>query len=239
MPYNWKFYKVLGTSVTTVSNISFDQRLKGALVQSLCRKKPDDSEQVSYIRGGTIKGKTTETFSSLIGLNALNVLYYPYALIQLIKTSLFAGLDGAPLTNKFGKTIPDTNYLRIAAKGFIQGLFIIPEFLFFSLAKIGDLVGTLLEKISTLTTEKPNTNNTQVAPAPQITPKEDNNGPKLRRPLSRLSVVTFRAARNELDYTFAKKTNKVAQDITIELMPTPVQIQMMAEPEDEVYKVQP
>lgn len=66
----------------------------------------------------------------------LNVLYYPYALIQLIKTSLFAGLDGAPLTNKFGKTIPDTNYLRIAAKGFIQSLFIIPEFLFFSLAKI-------------------------------------------------------------------------------------------------------
>ena len=236
MPYNWKFYKVVGTSVTTISNISFDQRLKGALVQSLCRKKPEDSEQVSYIRGGTIKGKTTETFSSLIGLNVFNVLYYPYALIQLIKASIYAGLDGAPLSNKFGKIIPDTNYLRIAAKGFVQSLFIIPEFLFFSLAKIGDLVGTLLEKISALAIEKPNTNNAQTAHTSQVAPTES---PRLRNPLSRLSIVTPRAARNEVDYSLAKKTNKVSQDIAIELMPTPVQIQLVAEPEDEVFKARP
>ena len=57
MPYNIRFYKMVGTSITTHSDMSFAIRLKTALVQSLARQKPKQNLLTSFLTGQVLDKK--------------------------------------------------------------------------------------------------------------------------------------------------------------------------------------
>ncbi|MDR3442463.1 MAG: hypothetical protein P4L65_05550 [Legionella sp.] len=149
MPYNSKFYNLVGSSVTTTSAISWDVRIKAALVQSLCRTKPEGELLSSFLSNGTSPTKNNRkgTFGNIIGFDSINPFYFPYAALQVTKACIFAALDGAPFKNNVSKVLTDDNNLRIAAKAIVQAIFIIPEAIAYAAAKVGDFVGKGLEPV--------------------------------------------------------------------------------------------
>lgn len=147
MPYNSKFYNLVGSSVTTTSAISWDVRIKAALVQSLCRTKPEGELLSSFLSNGTSPTKNNRkgTFGNIIGFDSINPFYFPYAALQVTKACIFAALDGAPFDNNVSKILTDNNLGRIAAKAVVQAIFIIPEAVAYAAAKVGDFVGNAFE----------------------------------------------------------------------------------------------